>query len=443
MPPRSSLAHDRPPSTRKGHMIVETSPLRESQPATHIATSDFDRDARSLMHRLSVAMRALVHAVPGEVASAADLERRLGVTKKVAWQVCKIADAADPLTAANFVPGADPMRKLIAAAQARRVPAAVRGEVAGAFASFEQFVEERAGDRASFLSMLGPMVDAADSEAGADVDRLHRRACFRAFSHFYGAQLGTRYSAMLVRKDSAGLDTFVSLRARMGLRRLRADATVTVDRYYVTTASETASPTPRALDSAAFDRYHAPILPAFCTKPLPKLRMVAEGSGIARVELAERAVGLAGAVDLVFGTITRSVSEPAPVDAQPHGFHTMAKNDLPSALLITDVLVHRESYGTVEPELYVYADPGSDESKERRERSTLLKTRERIECLGSGLNAPVSPDFPRRTEMLAHVSGSLGWDLEEFDVYRLRMEFPLMHSVVRVAVPVRQTSPNP
>ncbi len=398
-------------------------------------TCGFGSEAPVVMGRLAKAMRALVKAVPGEVSTAADLERNLGVTKKVAWQVHKIAEARNALAAAGFVPGADPVRKLLAAAQKRRVPAQVRSELADAFEQFEQFVQLHAGDRASFLSMVGH----SGSDDASHVDRLHRRACFRAYSHFYGAQIATRYSVMMVRNEPAGsgLETFVSLRGRMGLRRLRLDATVTVDRYFVTTVAQAdgvAKSSPAAIDRAGFERAGAPVLSTFCTKPMPRLQMIEERPGVTRVDLAEPAVGLSGAVDLVFGTVTRGVPDGRP-DGKPHGLHTMAKIDLPTSLLVTDILVHRGDYGRLTPELYVYADPGAEESQERRDRSPLIKTQEQVEFLGSGLSNHNQPDVPRHTEMLAHLCGGLGWDADEFDIYRLRIEYPLMHTVVRVALP--------
>ena len=402
------------------------------------ASTDFESVAPAVMQRLSAAMRSLVDAVPGGIRTASELERGLGVTKKVAWQVHKIAEAREAIAVASFVPGPDPVRKLLAAAAKRRVPARVRAEVADAIAAYENFIQIHAGDRASFLAMLDAMVQDGNTDAGADVDRLHRRATFRAYSHFYGVQLATRYSAMLVRKDGQGRDTFVSLRSRLGLRRLRTDATVVVDRYHVTTGAkdDAGAPTPQPLDPAAFEQFNAPILPAFSTQPLPCLRTVQEPGNIARVELAEHAVGMAGEVDLVFGTIARGVPSSAPVAGRPHGFHTMAKIDTPVATLVTDVLVHSGDFGRVSPELYVYADPAAEESADRRERSPLLKIRERIEYLGRGLAGIASDDVPRGTELIAQLCGGIGWNCRDFDVYRLRMEFPLMHSVVRVAVPL-------
>lgn len=405
-----------------------------------IPRTDFEAKALTVMNRVAAAMRSLVNAVPGAVESAADLERKLGVTKKVAWQVYKITEARDAIAAATFVPGADPVRKLLAAAEKSRVPVSLRSELAEAFDAFESLVHEHAGDRASFLSMLDSMMGNADIEAGADVDRLHRRACFRSYSHFLGIQIATRYSIMMVREDPdcPGHNMFVSLRARLGLRRLRPEATVGVDRYFVTTGLEhlNAAPVPEPLDPVAFRKYSAPILPAFCTSPLPKLTTIDEGGGIARVELAEREVGRSGAADLVLGTVTRAVPRPHGRDGAPHGFHTMSTNDVPTQLIVLDAMVRRADFGIVKPETYVYANPRAEESKEQRDKSPLLRCRERVEHVGSGLSSTASGDLPCYTEMVAHICGRLGWDPNEFDVYRLRIEYPLMHTAIRVAVPL-------
>lgn len=398
----------------------------------------FEVVAPRVLGKLVESMRGLIGATPGEITTAAELERGLGVSKKVAWQVFRIAESKEPLSAAGFVPGADPVRKLLEAAEKCRVPAKVRAEVWEAFQAFESLVASQAGDRASFISMLG----ISEGEESVDVERLHQRACFKAYAHFLGAQIATRYGAVMVRKDHwDNTDTFVSLRARLGLRRLRQDATVVVDRYFVTTGvgdRKAVSPAPRPLDVGAWEKYKAAVLPAFCTKPLPALRTLSEGDGSSRVELAERKVGLGGAVDLVFGTVTSGVPAAVPQPGSPHGFHAMAKIDFPSELLVMDVFVHAGDYGKLNPELYIYADPGSEETKERRELSPQLRTRDKIVHVGRGLGSDAIRGIPRRTEMIAHLCGGMGWDPEEFEVYRLKIEYPLMHTVIRMAFPTEE-----
>src|SRR5688500_7698732 len=85
----------------------------------------FPCGASRAMRRVSQAVARLIASMPQPIANAAELERTLAVSKKLAWQIYRIATAAEPLAAASFLPGADPVRKLLDAAKARRLPAAV------------------------------------------------------------------------------------------------------------------------------------------------------------------------------------------------------------------------------------------------------------------------------------------------------------------------------
>ena len=48
--------------------------------------------------------------------------------------------------------------------------------------------------------------------------------------------------------------------------------------------------------------------------------------------------------------------------------------------------------------------------------------------LGRGTAVLHSPDFPRQSEMAAYVLDHLGWDGNEFDVYQMRLEYPITPS---------------
>ncbi len=44
--------------------------------------------------------------------------------------------------------------------------------------------------------------------------------------------------------------------------------------------------------------------------------------------------------------------------------------------------------------------------------------------------------MPRYGEMAAYVFDRLGWDAEQFEVFRCRVEYPVMHSAVVVRFPL-------
>ena len=140
-------------------------------------------------------------------------------------------------------------------------------------------------------------------------------------------------------------------------------------------------------------------------------------------------------MDLTLATITRGVRRAAR-DGKEHGFHALSKIDGPVRTWAYDVLVHAPSFGRLEPRLTAYADPLAFDTAEYRERCAPLPLRERVEHLGRGPACAPCPDYPRHHELVGYACGMLGWDAEEFDLFRVRIEFPLVNSVVRVRFPV-------
>lgn len=57
--------------------------------------------------------------------------------------------------------------------------------------------------------------------------------------------------------------------------------------------------------------------------------------------------------------------------------------------------------------------------------------------LGKGPSVMHTPDVPRYAEMIQYAFDRLGWDEARFDVYRCRVEYPVMPSsvVVRFDLP--------
>jgi len=56
--------------------------------------------------------------------------------------------------------------------------------------------------------------------------------------------------------------------------------------------------------------------------------------------------------------------------------------------------------------------------------------------LGAGPDAIHLSDLPRYPEMIAQVCDRLGWDVSQFDVYRCRIEYPIMTSLAAIWFPM-------
>lgn len=70
-----------------------------------------------------------------------------------------------------------------------------------------------------------------------------------------------------------------------------------------------------------------------------------------------------------------------------------------------------------------------------------LPVKEHPEYLGTSLAAMRAGDVPNHSDMLRKVLTEMGWGNTRFDIYRVRVPYPIMHSVIYLRVAVwEQTS---
>jgi hypothetical protein len=112
----------------------------------------------------------------------------------------------------------------------------------------------------------------------------------------------------------------------------------------------------------------------------------------------------------------------------------------PCEVLLLDQFIHEDVFGRIDPELIVYselASPNHYPAAGRRPHQ--LPAWEKVEYLGKGPSVVHTLDVPRYAEMVRFVFGRLGWDGERFDVYRVRIQYPVIPS----AVAMRHELPKP
>lgn len=395
---------------------------------TDVPGDAFVVDATAAFAAVQRALADLVDALPARPDRATDVQRALSVDYKLAWQVFNIARTTHPLSAAGHVPGPPSLKRLLAAAESVGVPFRLVRRVREAVGGFEEMIRAHAGNRASFDSMIAAVCACDSTDA---IDLLHRRNTYRGNVHIWGLQVETFYAAVFIRRSASGKGTDeCAINFKLGLRRHRPDVSAVVHgyRHHSSTPEPIATRIPLRPD--AMDQYGAPLLSEFSTNPLPRLRTTRYDDGWTNSELIGDAIGLRSAVDLCFASAGRDVPFSYDVDGR-HLFRSAVTFATPAALLVSDLLVHRSSFGAVQPELVVHRSVPGDESPAIAGRAQRLPTRDKIVALDVKGEKSASPDVPRVPEMLRFACGELGWNLDEFDLFRVRMQYPVLNSVVR------------
>ncbi|MBN2446859.1 MAG: hypothetical protein JXO22_09045 [Phycisphaerae bacterium] len=391
----------------------------------------FEDETAAVLGRVRAGLAEVIAAVPGPVSDSADLHRALRIQKTASWRLYKAATAADPLAAAPHVPTPAVLKKFFEAAAAKGVRAGTIEAAARATADLERLVNKHAGDRATFDSMISALLDGEDARQSS---LSHRRLVFRGLKHILGMQAKTLVKFMAL-QPSATDPTMVDLARVEGitsLRQLRSDAPLIVSRACVVSLGGDVRKVRREPLGAAVGGDRMSLLSEFCSDPLPEFRETEEPSDALQGELVSRGVGRCGAITCFEGHVVREIG-PRYWTEEDTWSCACQKIRTPCEAVVLDLLVREGTYGTKTPAAAACCEHFHELRGEKPwEHRSLPTTRETVSYLGRGASVLQTQDFPRYTELARHVFDRLGWNDEAFDVYRCRIEYPVVPSTVMI-----------
>lgn len=404
----------------------------QSNHATQV--SSLESEAVTVLAQVRDAFSTLIQAMGGKRERVTDVQKCLGVDAKLSWQVFHVINQSEPLAAAKLIPGEPSIKRLLEAARAHGVPKPVCEQVRAAVAEFNRVVEIHAEDRAEFDFMTSSI---ASAEAASAAELGVRRTAFRAESSIWGISTETICNVIIVRwaADRKSTDECSMVR-KIGFRRLRPDAQRTIFAYRNYGADgpqEAQSRVP--LIVKADEQYGVHLLPSFCSQPIPKFRTSTTPDGFSAVDVVGDEIGQRSAVSVAFGHIFRKCPLAEGINGEPI-FCCDMRFSTPVRRVISFILVHRPSFGVVQPTLRAFRQTRGDFNPAIAASSPQLPCRERIEYTGVGPVACQSEDLPNNPDMVQLAFDELGWNPADFDTFRLQIEYPVLHSVIRAQFPV-------
>lgn len=400
---------------------------------TETAPRQFEREAETALVGFRDALASLVAAIRspsdrGAIRGGADLQRVLGISNTLAWQVYRVAHASDALAEGRAVPRRRAVERLLAAAAEREVPQEIIRRVAAATAEFEGVVKRHARSRREFDSMVSGVA----RSGSAQVDLTHRRYAYMGNSHIWGVQTRTNLCCTLLHPGTApGMHDVAHILGHTDLQRLRRNAPLVIARlrFDHEDGVECQPVVREAIDAAGNAAHGVALLREFCTQPLPKIRATPTESGFVSAEIVNEKLGKQSEVTCLIGHVTRNVG---PIHQQENDRHfwgrTMVRT--PAEVLVHDVLVFDNIFGPIAPRAMVYGDQRVGDTAAKYSQAELLLAGETVRNLGRGPSVVHTADVPRYPEMVQYVCDRLGWDATRFDVYRCRLDYPIMPSSV-------------
>jgi hypothetical protein len=408
------------------HPDISTADLPSVNP------SNFEVEAAHVLQNLRTALTEVVTKVPGYVSKPAELQRALQIDLNLSCKVLKVVGASGALAAGPHVPGGSALRLFFDAARRAGVSESVVGSAVTAARNFNDLVVRHAGDRNAFDSMISSLAGADDA---AQITLQHRRATFRGQRHIFGAEARTQLVCLAIQPatDPNMLD-LAQVTGYFALRQLRPNAPlITSYTYMVNDDGSPRKPAREPLDPNAVTDDGVALLYDFCSRPLPEHRTVRTASGRFCGQLVGQGVGNRAALTWVDGYVSRGAVPRYRGAANDRGAH-VARIRIPCETLLLDLLVREDAFGPLAPAARMCAEHLGEVSPEAFQSEILrLSPVEPVKCLGKGPAVLYSADYPRYPELGRYVFDRLGWDGSRFNVYRCRIEYPVLPSVIMMS----------
>lgn len=397
--------------------------------------ASFRSDLAGAMGKMRGAFVALLREM-GDPGRPTDLQKGYGIPYATCWHVFRIARSQGAVGEATKVPTPAALKKLLEAARRAGVSEETVSLVRGSAEEFRKLVDKHAGSRETFDSMIAGVVGEA-GEASEAVDFQNRRTMYQCASRLWGAQIGVMgfLSMMKLVRDESGGERMeqVTLTSRLGVKRFRADATLRLVMYHPGLGEEGALT--KAVDEGAMEKYGAPLMREFCSAQMPHLKIRQVGNWM-NVLAESQDVGLRSSSDFSFGWVSRGLDFS---EARRLGvFLACTSYIVPTGVLIQDLLVHRETFGARVPTARVVHRTADDFTPAAIGEMSALPPNPRVMALGRADEVMDTAEWPQWGGMVRSACGKVGWSLSEFDVYRVRVEYPIMHSMVALGLPVER-----
>ncbi len=395
-----------------------------SPPQPRTLDSSFGSETSKAVHELRRLLDAVINLLPGPISRASELQHALEVDKALAWRVFNAVECPDAFTAARYLPRSAGIRSFLMAARKKGVDPAALEQVSVAVEALDRVVKSHAGDRKRFDMLLA----SHSVEGKREADLAHRRTAFEGNTYIWGASSDVQLrSAFLAPSAKDGFADMANLRGLLGLEFLRPAMSwpvgITWPRQDDMRTSREASIEP------LFDMGDASEEVASLFFSDPSLRVESRNSdeGGLQYMVSTGEVGATGAISCVTGDVVRPVGALTAEEGSREG-GAMATISCPVRLLILDVLVHRSLFPGVTPEVVVRSNIGLGEGQQHP-----LPVSETPTFMGPADGIIRTAEVPRYDEMRGYVFERVGWDPAEFDVYRLRVEYPILSTALALS----------
>lgn len=384
----------------------------------------FEEHARTVFEQFRANVTDIFTAMDLNLSKPQDVARRLHLNKNLTWKISRIVREHDPAAAFPHMPGKAGLTILVDSLRKAGAPSAGLNALNDTLRGLDDLIEVHAGDRETFDMMIGGLARATD---GQQQGESQRKLSFRGNSAVFGVQARVQLCVNFIAPSDD--PQFVDLAWLSGLvdfRRLRGDTSWAIASARKATDDGTILPVGdlRAIDPDYHGEDCAPLLGKFCSNPIPAIRADFGADGFVRYELVEGPIGNTAAATCIVGIYGRRFVRRVAEANDTMGEH-VARLNTPVELLIHDFFVHKDLKYAFSPDVFLYSQlPSLPPFPKGGRKRGLLPLYEKIQSLGKGSSAVLTPELPQYHGMIESVFTRLEWKDKDFHVFRFIMKYP-------------------
>ncbi len=361
---------------------------------------------------------------PAETRSSA---RELGLSKDLFWRVARMTLADDIFAQSSQIPPKTSIERVISAIEKNGVSTGLIRDVREAMREFEKMVKSTSSDRSTFEIMLPGLSSDNITQRQENV----RKQAFLSNSSIWGVQAQTAFKAFFM-IPSDNEDSMIDLANLSGLidfRRLRKVSWPIYQRQIFDDKGVTYSQTVEPIENIPKEVGGLPIIPEFCSKPLPNLSWRSTET-VRYYEIEPDLIGNAGSITCVLGGISRHSAGRYRDENNDRG-GLIFELTTPVKLVNVDLFIHRELPFKMPPDVIIFdrlsCSHGYTPVMEDKRQ---LPHSNKVISLGSGTTGCSTHHIPGYLQMLERVTAKLGCSSEEFNAFRFTLKFPPIPTAV-------------
>lgn len=388
----------------------------------HVPSMTFEDLVTRVAFELQSATGDLVASLPGPVRRAVDLERTLHLERKLAWQVFRLSRSSSLSELAN-VPSLPSALRVIDAGRAQGVPEPIVQRVRAAFERFENLAVDHCGDRAGMLSMVTGLTHGRSE----GVELRVRKGLFRGNAHVWGIRADRQVRTLIYEPGGPGEETLraVLISGNLGLQGLRRSEPLVISSWLSVSPVQSGNLAHAA--PASTPKFE--LLPQFCSPNLPEVSHVPNKLGMVEAEMLIPVTGRTGALSLYL-----TQSSPTAGDARTAGAGAGMFISVPAAEVVNELLVPAGYTSPATARVALFGRRHHPERAGEERTYDLLPQSVPVTYLGRSTRAAPIDGVPRHAEVVQHVLERDRLLGREFDIYRCRVRYPVLHTFVVLRV---------